>query len=83
MTRVNRMDPILIMDDIIEKLHLLDYLKKFCQINSRKPLSRTYFAIPSEPLEPSHEKFKCFIEMCYWLMSLSFEDKSPPKTNPK
>jgi len=24
------MDPILIMDDIIEKLHLLDYSSKFC-----------------------------------------------------
>jgi hypothetical protein len=42
------MDPALIMDDIIEKLHLLDYLTKFCAKNKKKPLSRTYFAIKSE-----------------------------------
>jgi hypothetical protein len=43
--RISRMDPVLIMDDIIEKLHLLDYLKKFCPKYGRKPISRTYFAI--------------------------------------
>jgi hypoxanthine-guanine phosphoribosyltransferase len=43
--RTSRMDPILIMDDIIEKLHLLDYLSKFCKERKRKPISRTYFAI--------------------------------------
>jgi hypothetical protein len=30
MRRISRMDPVLIMDDIIEKLHLLDYIKGFC-----------------------------------------------------
>jgi hypothetical protein len=39
------MDPILIMDDIIEKLHLLDYSSKFCAVKQRKPISRTYFAL--------------------------------------
>ena len=42
------MDPVLIMDDIIEKLHLLDYLTKFCKQKKIKPLSRTYFAIKSD-----------------------------------
>lgn len=28
--KLMRMDPSLIMDDIIEKLHLLDYIKEFC-----------------------------------------------------
>jgi hypothetical protein len=67
------MDPVLIMDDIIEKLHLLDYLSKFCSIYSRKALSRTYFAIPCDPSEPGEDKFRCFIELSYWLMSLGFE----------
>jgi hypoxanthine-guanine phosphoribosyltransferase len=49
------MDPALIMDDIIEKLHLLDYLTKFCAKNKKKPLSRTYFAIKSES-EPTDLK---------------------------
>ena len=37
-------DPCLIMDDIIEKLHLLNYQSKFCRLRNMKPLSRTYFA---------------------------------------
>jgi hypothetical protein len=41
------MDPVLIMDDIIEKLHLLDYLRSFCPKYNRQPISRTYFAVGS------------------------------------
>jgi hypothetical protein len=43
--KVGRMDPVLIMDDIIEKLHLLDYIPKFCVKKGRKPMSKTYFAL--------------------------------------
>lgn len=71
--RLAKMDPVLIMDDIIEKLHLLDYHSKFCPQYRRKPLSRTYFAIPSQTSEPPEEKYRCFIELSYWLMSLAFE----------
>jgi hypothetical protein len=69
------MDPALIMDDIIEKLHLLDYLKKFCQLNKKKPLSRTYFAIKTET-EPTKEKVRYFVELSYWLMSLCYEGEN-------
>jgi hypothetical protein len=51
-----RMDPTLIMDDIIEKLHLLDYIKEFCLKKKKKPISRTYFAISSIN-ESNEEKF--------------------------
>ena len=54
--RLLRMDPSLIMDDIIEKLHLLDYIKEFCLKKKRKPISRTYFAF-SSPSEAADEKF--------------------------
>lgn len=70
--RTSRMDPILIMDDIIEKLHLLDYLSKFCKERKRKPISRTYFAIRQDN-EKTDEKVRNFVEIAYWLMSLSFE----------
>ena len=66
------MDPVLIMDDIIEKLHLLDYLKTFCVPKKFKPLSRTYFAIKADN-ENKVLKIKYFIELCYWLMSLSYK----------
>jgi hypothetical protein len=68
------MDPVLIMDDIIEKLHLLDYQKKFCQVKGRKPISRTYFAIKSD-CEPTEEKVRNFVEISYWLMSLCYNNQ--------
>lgn len=70
--RISRMDPILIMDDIIEKLHLLDYIKKFCPQYNRKPISRTYFAVKCDN-EPTAEKVRYFVELCYWLMSLNVD----------
>jgi hypothetical protein len=75
------MDPVLIMDDIIEKLHLLDYLTRFCSVFKKKPISRTYFAT-SSPNEPRDEKIQYFVEISYWLMSLSFEgtDISPDRS---
>lgn len=71
--RISRMDPALIMDDIIEKLHLLDYIKKFCPKYNRKPISRTYFAIKSSS-EPTDIKVRYFVEISYWLMSLALEN---------
>jgi hypothetical protein len=71
------MDPVLIMDDILEKLHLLGYLSKFCPKYNRKPISRTYFAIASSS-EPTDIKVRYMVELSYWLMSLSAED-SPSK----
>lgn len=65
------MDPLLIMDDIIEKLHLLEYQKKFCLEKGRKPISHTYFAFYSDQ-ENTDEKVRYFVELSYWLMSLSF-----------
>lgn len=67
------MDPALIMDDILEKLHLLDYLNNFCKKRNKKPISRTYFAIKSEK-EPTDEKVRYFVEICYWLLSLMFSE---------
>lgn len=72
------MDPVLIMDDIIEKLHLLDYLNKFCFEQKKKPISRTYFAIKTDN-EPTNEKVRYFVEICYWLMSLSYENVEEEK----
>lgn len=69
------MDATLIMDDIIEKLHLLDYLKLFCPKFEKQPLSRTYFAIKAEESEPSDKKVRYFVELSYWLMSLGYSEE--------
>lgn len=47
------MDPMLMMDDIYEKLHLLDYESQYCKVRNKKQLSRTYFAFkcPTEKTE--------------------------------
>lgn len=71
-------DPCLIMDDIIEKLNLLDYSSKFCKIKQQRPISRTFFAIleQEEPHQAKEiqQKVGYMIELCYWLLSLGFED---------
>ena len=81
-SRISRMDPVLIMDDILEKLHLLDYHSKFCPKFGKRPISRTYFAI-SSPNEPTEAKVRYFVELSYWLMSLSFEDLTSKSTDNK
>lgn len=76
------MDPVLIMDDIIEKLNLLDYLKNFCKKKKKKPFSRTYFAMKSD-FENTDEKVRNMVEICYWLMNLGYELESKSNTQPK
>jgi hypothetical protein len=60
-------------NDIIEKLHLLNYLKLFCTKYGRKPISRTYFAIKAVS-EDTEIKVRYFVELSYWLMSLGIEE---------
>ena len=66
--RMPKIDHYLIMDDINEKLHLLNYEKEFCHNMNRKPITRVYFAY-ADCL--SEERFNYFYELCYWLMSYS------------
>ena len=61
-------DPILIMEDISEKLNLLDY-QKYCIQKSKKPIHKLYFAF-LEPGSKSHDKFMTFIEISYWILGL-------------
>ena len=39
-----RIDPFIIMDDIIEKLRLLNYEINFCQKNNHEVIHKIYFA---------------------------------------
>lgn len=67
-------DPCLIMEDIIEKLQLLDYKASFCPTRKLKPISRTFFALQMDNEIGGDQKFKYLVEICYWLMSLGYED---------
>lgn len=71
-----RIDPYLIMDDIIEKLRLLDYENAFCRSHKRKPISRIFFACKEGKQE---DKVEMFYEMSLWLINMS----RPPRNQLK
>jgi len=54
----------LMMDDILERLKMLDYEAQFKRF---KPLSHTYFAMASSN---PNEQFFYFMSLCSWLMGL-------------
>lgn len=66
-----QIDTYLIMDDIIEKLSLLDYENAFCRGWKHPRISRVFFAHP--PLEGEDESMRIHLlyDMAYWLMSLN------------
>ena len=67
-----RVDICLIMDDIQEKLKLLDYENVFCRSYKHPPVSRVYFS----HFIDSNEQMCYFYDLAYWLMSLN-KNKSP------
>lgn len=60
------------MDDIIEKLSLLDYENQFCKGWKHKKISRIYFAHPPEEEEET-SRLHMLYDMVYWLISLNKE----------
>ena len=67
-----KVDIFLIMDDIQEKLKLLNYENLFCRIFKHSPLSHVYFAHPVNP----DEQICYFYDVVYWLMSLNKQRNS-------
>lgn len=67
-------DPYLIMDDIMEKLKLLDYENQFWARFGRKQIVRIYFAL-KDYKDNTDEKFKYFYDLCYWLMTFQNSNK--------
>ena len=71
-----QIDTYLIMDDIIEKLSLLDYENAFCRGWKHKRISRVYFAHPPLTDEDELARLHMLYDMSYWLMSLNKEQVS-------
>lgn len=69
-------DIYLIMDDIIEKLSLLDYENSFCKGRKHKRVSRIYFAHPPHQGEDTAARCTLLYDMCYWLMGMNKEKVS-------
>ena len=70
------MDIYLIMDDIIEKLSLLDYENSFCKGYKHKRISRIYFAHEPHMGEDLNQRVNYLYDMCYWLMNMNKEKVS-------
>ena len=64
------------MDDIIEKLSLLDYENQFCKGWKHPQISRVFFAHPLENHETESQRIHVLYDMIYWLMSLNKEKVS-------
>lgn len=67
-----KVDISLVMDDIQEKLKLLDYENMFCKMYKHPPVSHVYF---SHHINPA-DQLSYFYDLVYWLMSLN-KLKSP------
>ncbi|CAG9320770.1 unnamed protein product [Blepharisma stoltei] len=63
----SKIDPFLVMDDIYEKLKLLDYENNFCKLYKRHPVSRVYFC---HPIDSKTQLSYCY-DLANWLMSFS------------
>ena len=67
-----KVDISLVMDDIQEKLKLLDYENQFCKIYKHPPVSHIYFSHHINP----QDQLSYFYDLVYWLMSLN-KQKTP------
>ena len=75
-----RIDPFIIMDDIIEKLRLLNYEINFCKKFNHKIINKYYFACniygfnfdyKDNPTKETYPiQFAYFFDLCNWLMAL-------------
>lgn len=64
-----KIDSLIVMEDIVEKLNLLDYRTLFCIPKKRQPISKTYFALVESTIN-KQDKFNYFVELIYWLIEL-------------
>ncbi|XP_021347570.1 intraflagellar transport protein 57 homolog isoform X1 [Mizuhopecten yessoensis] len=56
--------PFVVMEEFLDKLRLLNYEKEFSRVLNMKPISRHYFAIPTNP----GEQFFMFTSLSAWLL---------------
>jgi len=57
------------MEDIYEKLNLIDYKDLFCRTLNLPLINKLYFAIDEE--KNRQEKFEYYYKLCNWIMNLS------------
>jgi len=65
-----KIDSLIIMEDIAEKLNLIEYRQNFCAVKKREPVSRTFFALQDNTPNTKTDQFLYFVELSYWLIDL-------------
>ncbi|TGZ58123.1 hypothetical protein CRM22_009746 [Opisthorchis felineus] len=63
------------MESLSEKLKLLNYEQEFCRTRSQKPLSKHYYALPTNPGEQFHN----FTSLASWLVVKANGKIDPPQ----
>ncbi|KND00465.1 uncharacterized protein SPPG_04781 [Spizellomyces punctatus DAOM BR117] len=63
------------MDDILDKLKILNYHRDFCKPMNLKPLHRFYFTVPATN---PNEQFYYFTSLFTWLVNLNGESFEAP-----
>eukprot|EP00163_Fabomonas_tropica_P006305 TRINITY_DN1588_c0_g2_i2.p1 TRINITY_DN1588_c0_g2~~TRINITY_DN1588_c0_g2_i2.p1 ORF type:complete len:668 (+),score=131.80 TRINITY_DN1588_c0_g2_i2:535-2538(+) len=77
----NQVSPLIVMDNVIEKLKLIDYEEGLLRPYSMLPLSRTEFALPPPATSgegASSTVFHRFITLVTWLVKLNGVDVAMP-----
>uniref|UniRef100_T1J408 Intraflagellar transport protein 57 homolog n=1 Tax=Strigamia maritima TaxID=126957 RepID=T1J408_STRMM len=67
--------PFVVMDEVLDKLNLLDYEKEFVRDLRMKSLNRHYFALQTNP----GEQFHLFTSLCAWLIRKQGKSFEPPQ----
>ncbi|KAG8225963.1 hypothetical protein J437_LFUL006192 [Ladona fulva] len=71
----NAYAPFVTMEDLIDKLKLLNYHEEFVLGLKMKPLNRHYFALSTNPME----QFSSFTSLCAWLIRKSGQPFDQPQ----
>ena len=66
------------MEDLADRLKLLDYETRFCKQHKFKPFSRHYFALPTNP----GEQFFAFTNLATWLLTVCGKKLDQPQEVP-
>lgn len=67
-------DVFVLMDNLLDKLKLLDYDTKFCKKFKLKPISRHYFSLAGD----AAQQLNYFANLMSWLLSLAGKKFDPP-----
>ncbi|CAL4060380.1 unnamed protein product, partial [Meganyctiphanes norvegica] len=67
--------PFVVMDDLLDKLKLLNYDKEFLQEQRMKPINRHYFAMQTN----TGEQFYLFTSLSAWLINKAGRRMNPPE----